>query len=300
MTQFTYYDDVRFAFQAQHGFNPTYVYCLNTGKQIGYLTESEYELLVDLSKEDDIESTCDNLWTRILVSLRPSAQWSMVQLDSLKQMLDTDRIGVLSYLLNRITAPASLKTASLEIQMSHRAAIIKRRIQLQQSTASAESINRLLLALLAFDSKFSLTRYDSSSWFRWPTADLDDSTVNQMANNVESREDALVEQAEKEAKRNRTLATYPDGNRLTRSAFTKTWLESPQTALSADRARKVHASQRPPSLRAAKLKAEDDLLATLMAELSMGNLHKLEQPIYVPATPRTTTHPRRFGVKTGA
>ena len=92
------------AVQAQHGFDPQYLYCQATGKPIGYVFTTELLEVID-SIPGTVEQIADDLAMRILASMRPSLKWNRLRESDLDTMRKQVPAETLSYLLNRLFEP---------------------------------------------------------------------------------------------------------------------------------------------------------------------------------------------------
>jgi hypothetical protein len=92
------------SFEATYGFNPCYVYCLVTGKAIGYTFPEELESVITFL-DADLESAVDDLAMRITASMRPSMKWNKMREHDLDSMRKSAPVETMAYLLNRLITP---------------------------------------------------------------------------------------------------------------------------------------------------------------------------------------------------
>ena len=92
-------DDTISAFESAYGYDPSFQYCLFTGKPIGIVNATEFGELIGLLPEHD---KLNNLRTRVLASMRPSMKWNRDALDSLPIMRKAHPVETMAYLLNQL------------------------------------------------------------------------------------------------------------------------------------------------------------------------------------------------------
>src|SRR4051812_5829833 len=95
-------------FREQFGYDYFRVYCSITGKPFGFLNSEERHSLLSLVCEsnDDADGACDDLWLRVIGSMRPSLKWNVWRdRDAMVKLRRTDPRETLAYLINRMFAP---------------------------------------------------------------------------------------------------------------------------------------------------------------------------------------------------
>lgn len=153
MTTLTY----KTAFYTQFGFDPDYIYCQSTGKPLGYLFESEFSALLAsvgaAQANADIESTCDDLYVRLLASMRPSMHWNVTRIDTIPEMRKRVPHETLAYLLNQLLATPRAKATDMLDDLGER--IVYWPII---AALSEDQVDSLLYMLIEWDAKWGLTK----------------------------------------------------------------------------------------------------------------------------------------------
>lgn len=83
------------------GFDSSYMYCLATGKKLGYFFAEEFESIA-ATLTGTLEEQADEMAIRMLASMRPGLKWNKMRTESLTQMRREHPVETMAYLLNRL------------------------------------------------------------------------------------------------------------------------------------------------------------------------------------------------------
>lgn len=138
--------------QREMGINPFTIYCQLTGKPIGRIDSDELEPFL----HGDIEEVADNLFVRIIASMRPSIHWNRMREDSLDKMATARPIETLAYLLNRLFQPVEFYKLPLAKRLDNQHERIRLyRFLVDMQPAVRES---LYAQLIEIDAKMNLSQ----------------------------------------------------------------------------------------------------------------------------------------------
>lgn len=146
-----------------NGFDPTNVYCSQTGMPIGRFDESIIlDSLTEIGFNMDDDEIVDDLLTRTLSSMRPSPNWNFITKNSLRSRVKSSPTQTLSYLLIRLYEPhANLKVPFESRLRDHLRRVTIYRLLTQVSQSNHESIKSALAEwtylLVEIDALYNLT-----------------------------------------------------------------------------------------------------------------------------------------------
>lgn len=106
------------AVRKQWGFEPSYMYCLATGKQLGFFFAEEFDSIAKTLK-GSIEEQADELALRILASMRPGLKWNKMSATDLTVARRENPVETLAYLLNRLFDQRGDEKGPSVIQLHH-------------------------------------------------------------------------------------------------------------------------------------------------------------------------------------
>jgi hypothetical protein len=94
-------------FHKDYGFDPFRIYCQVTGKPFATILEEEMDSVLSLVCEsnDDADAAAQDLWLRVVASMRPSLKWNKFRSNTLAELRVSDPIETLAYLVNRMFGP---------------------------------------------------------------------------------------------------------------------------------------------------------------------------------------------------
>jgi hypothetical protein len=142
-------------FRETFGFDYFRVYCSVTGKPFAFLNSEERTSILSLVCEsnDDADEAANDLWTRMVASMRPSLKWNKFRSESLAQMRQTNPVETLAYLINRMFAPHNrLKGGVTLVHLEERI----KAWQHIESWGVTDETNTLMYMLLELDAKMNL------------------------------------------------------------------------------------------------------------------------------------------------
>lgn len=149
-------------FQATYGFEPYALYCLATGKQIGFYQHDEFsEILGQL--DPDVEMAIDDLAIRAIASMRPSLKWNKLRTESLNEMRILAPVETMAYLLNRLLTPTGNSKDSWFDTQLNRIKLFNKLLADAQSlgTIGTTAFDSTMLMLLEIEAKLHLVNEDS-------------------------------------------------------------------------------------------------------------------------------------------
>lgn len=142
------------SFVSQYSIDPTGIYCLFTGKQIGMTDIDEFISLIDSFADPDPEGCADDLAMRLFASMRPSMRWNKMRSESLEDMRKSAPLETLSYLLNRLFMSQAGSGEGFVVEHGERIKTFQH-ISTHYNS-SDEDFNSVMLMLLEIDSKLQL------------------------------------------------------------------------------------------------------------------------------------------------
>ena len=209
--------------QEEMGINPFTIYCQLTGKPIGRIDADE---LAPFFK-GDIDEVADDLFVRIIASMRPSIHWNVMRESSLADLAKSRPIETLAYLLNRLFQANDhhkLPTAA-RLDDQHN------RIRMFQflTDLAIESRDELFTLLIEVDAKMNLSQQTidlrPADFMLFFTESLE--VIRKFHADCMKRW-LRNQKAEEDSRR------WYKGNTMARPAFFQSWMESkPETKTAA-------------------------------------------------------------------
>lgn len=307
-----------------YGVTPKQQYCLATGQ--GYATVSQLELedLIRFVDEGDLETFCDDLFVRMIAGMRPSLIWSRVEPTGIEFARHHDKAGLLAYLIHRANEGKAPRDLTFQDIMTRNQMRIKSFTAIDNLVESGANIFELTQLLLQADSIGNLHRFDQPlvarnehgrlqrvkklSFGATPLFDPAHITVDDLPMLVNlTREwvEDILEQIDNETRIAMADARFAStqGNRLTVTAYTRSWMEKPVSALSRERQAKnalkkagLTNKDGSTSKSAVKKMIRDQEAASLLAEVEA----MLKGPSLAKAIAASAPKPKpvlRFGAK---
>ena len=238
-----------------YGMTPKQLYCAATGMGYATISDAEIEALIRFVDEDDLETFCDDLAVRMVAGMRPSMIWSRVEPASIEFARHNDKAGLLAYLIHRANeskSPTDMTFAYImdrNITRIRSATAIERLVsevdtfELVQLLLQADSIgnlHRFVTPLVALNEHGRIERIKKAgiggkSCFS--PEFLTPAHYPCLVNIVRFWVEDILEQIDNESRIAMADARFAStqGNRLTVTAYTRSWMEKPVSALSRER-----------------------------------------------------------------
>jgi hypothetical protein len=142
-------------FHKDYGFDPFRIYCQVTGKPFATILEEEMDSVLSLVCEsnDDADAAAQDLWLRVVASMRPSLKWNKFRSNTLAELRVSDPIETLAYLVNRMFGPHNRLKGGMTL--SHYEERIKAWQRIKDWGVTDET-NTLTYMLLEIDAKMGL------------------------------------------------------------------------------------------------------------------------------------------------
>lgn len=251
------------------GVNPFTIYCQLTGKPIGRIDSDELSLF--LVPGADVEQVADDLFVRIIASMRPSIHWNVMREDSLTKLAVSRPNETLAYLLNRLFQPNDYWKRS-------RASILDDQHQRIKLFSFIESMNiekreSLYSMLIEIDAKMNLSQQfidlrpvDFMLFF------------NESFAAIEAFYADCMKRWARQQKAELDSARWFKGNTVARPAFVKSFLEAKPESKTAAKKR-------------VRRQEDDELDALFHAVIDAAEANptpKLEVAVIAAATPTST------------
>lgn len=237
------------------GVNPYNVYCSATGMVCATTSLQEIESLIRFIDNDDLESFCDDLFVRTIATMRPSLKWSRIDPVSIEFARHNDKAGLLAYLIHRANEPKAAADLTFQDIMTRNQTRIKSYaaiealtkeydcFELTQLLLQADSIgnlHRFHAPLVALNEHGRIERIKKSGVGGKSCFSPEFLTAHHypaLVNIVRSWVEDILEQIDNESRIAMADARFAStqGNRLTVTAYTRSWLEKPVSALSRER-----------------------------------------------------------------
>lgn len=146
-------------FHSVWGFWPNRFYCEVTGKPIGEMLDEEYDSII-LSLGNDFESAIDDFALRALASMRPSLKWNVTRDTTLSEMVKSDPLETMAYLLNRLFTERKekeqwMRTRTNRIILWEKLAFANCTMTLEGEGRN-EAFDSLMIMLLEIEAKLNL------------------------------------------------------------------------------------------------------------------------------------------------
>lgn len=271
--------------EAYPGVDPHGVYCLFTGKKIGYIFADEWQAIIE-SIPGDADEVADDLAVRIFAAMRPSLRWNKLHRDSLDEFRTAHPLESLAYLLNRLLAPSEPSGVDT-ITLHHNRILVYNWLK----GLDAERIKSWLQMMIEIDARLSLKQLRSPFGAEWllvtPSEECDKRIKDWYLESLKIAE-------REEESRERSARWYRLGNTMSKAASVGQFMESrplSQTAIKAQEKAKDKAFM-------------SSVLATLMADAGAKTLPEgIEPPknqpdVSIPKIkPMLTGKMPMFGVK---
>ena len=238
-----------------YGIDPTQLYCLATGKPYGNIAYGELNDTIRFIDEADLEAFTDDLVVRMIAGMRPSMNWSRVEPESIEFARHHDKPGLLAYLIHRANESKTQRDQTFSYIMDRNICRIRSYRMIEQLTKDVDTFE-LTQLLLQADSLGNLHRFNvpmvalnehnrivrckpnavgaiSMFHYMFLTAEYYPSLVTAVRSWVED----ILETIDNETRVAMADARFAStqGNRLTVTAYTHSWMEKPVSALSRDR-----------------------------------------------------------------
>lgn len=271
---------------AQHGFDPSGIYCQLTGKRIGSTPMEEFESVVNLVGCDSADEIADDIAIRVLASMRPSLKWNKFRAESMTQLRKSDPTEMLAFLLNRLFAPLNHRKIGIDNLLGTYADRI-RGFQLLNEWGVTDATNTLLYMLLEVDAKWNLDT--ESAPFTAYDFFFDAPTMEHRVEMVQAWYANRMIAWEKRLKAEEQMTKwYRFGNALAQPAFRDAFMESKPLS--------------PTAIKKAEKDAEKqmfgDLLFEIMGEPNLaGETKRVAAPKPAPTFVPIRKMPTKFGVK---
>ena len=236
--------------QDNMGMNPMTIYCQFTGKPIGRVYQDEVEAIVE--SHTSLEEAADDMFLRVLGSMRPSLHWNVMRESSLDEMAKSRPTETLAYLLNRLfQRPEHLKTPLvLRLDDQHSRIQMWAWIQAQ----SPFVLSYLYARLIEIDAKMNLSQQSCGMAAR----DLFDN-FDSFIENFGDWYDRMIARWRASQKAEEDSRRWFKGNTVARPAYFSSWLEAkPESKTAKAKKEKAKANTELDSLFAAVMEAAND------------------------------------------
>lgn len=277
------------------------VYCLATGKRMGTFDESEILAAIDEIGTANEESLIDDLLVRVVASMRPSPALNMPNTATIREMASSRPVDAMAYLANRLHGTRDTLTKRSEHSFQP---LINRITTHRQWTAlAAEGVDLTpwIHWLLELDAKMNLhdtpcpgVLMGDKTWILSPSGNalLSMVTVENHAELLALFEAWVFERLKIYDKRDKEMLAQSNwirGNRFTRGAYVRSWIENPEIAKRKDeaRAKKPKVGRPAKSPKAQKLNAETNEFLHLLEGILDGTI-ETTKPVAKPK-PRVMT-----------
>lgn len=238
-----------------YGMNPQRLYCLATGRPYGLIEREEIEATIRFVDEDDLETFVDDYAVRMIAGMRPSMNWSRVEPASIEFARHHDVAGLLAYLVHRANegkAPRDLTFQDIMTRNQNR--IVSYRaiekltdnidtfelVQLLLQADSIGNLHRFNQPLVARNEHGRLQRVKKLTLGAAHLFSVDHLTLEDfpmLVNLTRTWVEDILETIDNETRVAMADARFAStqGNRLTITAYSRSWMEKPVSALSRDR-----------------------------------------------------------------
>lgn len=266
------------------------VYCLATGKCMGVFDESEIRYAIDEIGTDDEESLIDDLLVRVVASMRPSPALNMPNTATIREMATSRPVDAMAFLTNRLHGHRD--TLIKRSEHSFQPLIDRITTHRQWSALAADGVDLApwIHWLLELDAKMNLHDIHApgiimgeKSWILSPSGNalLSLVTVENQAELLALFEAWVFERLKVYDKRDKEMlaqANWMRGNRFSRGAYVRSWLENPEIAKRKDdaRAKKPKAGRPATSPKARKLNAETNEFLHLLEGILDGTIETVK------------------------
>lgn len=238
-----------------YGLDALGLYCSVTGKPYGNIGHYEMVDTIRFVDEDDLEAFVDDLAVRMIAGMRPCMNWSRVEPASIEFARHNDKPGLLAYLIHRANESKTQRDQTFSYIMDRNICRIRSYRAIEQLTKDIDTFE-LMQLLLQADSLGNLHRFNvpmvalnehnrivrckpnavgaiSMFHYMFLTAEYYPSLVTAVRSWVED----ILETIDNETRVAMADARFAStqGNRLTVTAYTRSWMEKPVSALSRDR-----------------------------------------------------------------
>lgn len=241
---------------ATYAVTPKQLYCGATGMGYATVSQEEIESLIRFVDEDDLEAFCDDLFVRMIAGMRPCMMWSRIEPASIEFARHNDKTGLLAYLVHRANESKSPADLTFQDIMTRNHARIKSYEAIDNLVESGVDVFELTQLLLQADSIGNLHRFTQPLVARNEHGRLDRVKKLEFGATPLFRPDHLtpkdfpmlvtltrtwvediLETIANESRVAMADARFAStqGNRLTITAYTRSWMEKPVSALSRDR-----------------------------------------------------------------
>lgn len=239
-----------------YGVNPYNVYCVATGRVCATTSLQEIESLIRFVDEDDLETFCDDLFVRVIAGMRPSLMWSRVEPTGIEFARHNDVPGLLAYLIHRANEGKAPRDLTFQDIMTRNQTRIKSYAAIEALVESGVDTFELVQLLLQADSIGNLHRFTqplvarnehgrlqrvkkltlgAAHLFSVDHLTLEDFPM--LVNLTRTWVEDILETIDNETRVAMADARFAStqGNRLTVTAYTRSWMEKPVSALSRER-----------------------------------------------------------------
>lgn len=228
------------AFAVEYGFDPARVYCLVTGKPFGYMFLEELDSVLNIVHESngDVDDAANDLWIRVLASMRPSLKWNKFRTGSLADLRVSDPVETLAYLVNRMFAPHNRLKGGVTLAHYQERILAWQRIE---TWGQSDDTNTLMYMLLELDAKMGLdVEMPPFNWLDF----FDAESMKHRVEMVQAWYGNLMQRWEKRLKdEEMSVRWMRHGNVLAKPAFAAAYLESQPLSLTAIKKAEKKASQ---------------------------------------------------------
>jgi hypothetical protein len=253
------------------------VYCLASGKRMGFFDESEILAAIDEIGTDDEESLIDDLLVRVVASMRPSPALNNPNRATIREMVSRRPVDAMAYLTNRLHGHRDLLTKRSE--HSFQPLINRIAIHNQWSALQAAGLDLTpwIHWLLELDAKTNLHDIQCPGYGEHRQPLLSQVTLENHAELLAAFESWVFERLKEYDKRDKELlaqSRWIRGNTFARPAYVRSWLENPEIAKRKDDSRKKKSKVGRPatSPKQQKLNAETNEFLHLLEGILDGTI----------------------------
>lgn len=209
------------------------VYCLATGKRMGFFDESEILSAIDEIGTDNEESLIDDLLVRVVASMRPSPAMNMPNRATIREMVSARPVDALCYLVNRLHGTRDLLTKRSEHSFQPLIDRIATHIRWSALHAAGLDLTPWIHWLLELDAKMNLHDIQAPGFGEHRQPLLNQVTLENQAEMLAAFEAWVFERLKEYDKRDKEMlaqARWIRGNSFARQGYVRSWLENPEIA----------------------------------------------------------------------
>lgn len=255
------------------------VYCLATGKEMGFYNHEEILFAIDEIGVDDEEALIDDLLVRVVASMRPSPALNMPNRFTIQQMVEKRPVDAFAYLANRLHGTRNLLTKRSETSFEPLLGRIVLHARWTKLHAAGVDLTPWTHWLLELDAKMNLHDIEAPGFGEHKQPLLTQVTIDNQAEMLKAFESWVFDRLAAYDKRDSEMlkeSNWIRGNSFTGSAYVRSWIENPEIANRKhaeqvkNRKKKASPGRKPTSARTQALNSEVDKFLHLLEGIMDG------------------------------